>query len=83
MKLSIKCDEAGHICDKSQYKEASLWEKIIHSIHLAYCKACRKHTQDNKKLTHSIEDSDIKWLDEETKEQMNKTLVKEYQQLQI
>ena len=83
MKLSIKCDEAVHICDKTQYKEASLWEKIIHTIHLAYCRACRNHTKDNKKLTHSIEESNIQWLTDEDKKQMNTALSKEYQQLQF
>ena len=27
-KIFVSCDKAAHTCDKSQYNEASLWEKI-------------------------------------------------------
>lgn len=50
-KIFIPCEEANHVCDKSQYKEATLWEKIKLNIHLIYCNACRKYTKKNTKLT--------------------------------
>ncbi len=53
-KLLIPCDEAQHVCDKSQYNEASLLEKIKLNIHLAFCKACQKYTSNNIKLTKSM-----------------------------
>ena len=53
-KLFVSCDKATHTCDKSQYKEASLWEKIKLNIHLIYCKACRKYSANNAKLTKLI-----------------------------
>lgn len=50
-KLFLSCDEANHTCDKTQYNDASLWEKIKLNIHLIYCAACRKYTKNNTKLT--------------------------------
>ena len=46
-KLFLKCDDANHVCDKSQYKEASFIEKIKLTFHLMYCKACRKYSKNN------------------------------------
>jgi len=46
-KFFINCDEATTICDKSQYDEASLFEKIRLSFHLAFCKHCNKYTKQN------------------------------------
>ena len=53
-KIIILCDEANHVCDKTQYKEASLWEKIKLNIHLIYCRACRKYTNKNTQLTKLV-----------------------------
>jgi len=53
-KFIIPCEEANHVCDKTQYKEASLLEKIKLSVHLLYCKACRNYTKNNSKLTKII-----------------------------
>ena len=53
-KIIIPCDEASHVCDKTQYKEATLWEKIKLNIHLIYCRACRKYTKRNSQLTKLV-----------------------------
>ncbi len=50
-KLFITCDEATMICDKSQYNEASLFEKIQINIHFLRCKICKLYTKQNTKLT--------------------------------
>lgn len=76
IKVILPCDEANHVCDKTQYKEASLWEKIKLSIHLIYCKACRKYTSNNAKLTKVITKSEVECLDKDCKEAMKKTLDK-------
>ena len=51
IKLSINCDEATTICDKSQYGEASLMERIRLSLHLAFCRHCKKYTKQNSLMT--------------------------------
>ncbi|WP_418602562.1 hypothetical protein [Hwangdonia sp.] len=74
MKIMMPCEEANHVCDKTQYKEATLWEKIILNIHLIYCRACRKYTKNNSKLTKKIKESKVECLDRKCKESMKKEL---------
>ena len=50
-KIRITCDEATKICDKSQYKESSLSEKIQINIHFLSCKICRLYTKQNTKMS--------------------------------
>ena len=47
----ISCNEATSICDKSQYKEASFWDKIRLSIHLLLCKHCAVYSKQNNTMT--------------------------------
>ncbi|MCL6295646.1 hypothetical protein [Jejuia spongiicola] len=74
IKVVIPCDEANHVCDKTQYKDATLWEKIKLNIHLIYCRACRKYTKNNTKLTKEIKKSKVECLDKKCKESMKKDL---------
>ncbi|MCK8480075.1 glycine dehydrogenase [Psychroserpens algicola] len=75
-KFFIPCKEANHVCDKTQYKEATLWEKIKLNIHLLYCKACRKYTKNNAKLTKLITKKPVV-LDASAKEQLKAAFEKE------
>jgi hypothetical protein len=76
LKIAIPCNEANHVCDKAQYKEATLWDKIKLNIHLIYCRACRKYSQNNAKLTNIVKDSKVTCLDKKCKEVMKKDLIK-------
>jgi len=76
MKFMIPCDEANHVCDKAQYKEASLWEMIKLNLHLMFCKACRSYTKNNTKLTKTIKKADVELLDKQYKEAMKKDFEK-------
>ena len=69
-KMSASCEKANHVCDKTQYKEATLWEKIKLNIHLLYCRACREYTKNNQKLSRAIKKSDVQCLDCKDKETM-------------
>jgi len=50
-KFNITCDQATTICDKSQYKEASLLEIFILKRHFLQCKICKLYTKQNRKLS--------------------------------
>ncbi|WNH08109.1 hypothetical protein [Thalassobellus suaedae] len=76
VKVVIPCDEANHVCDKTQYKEASFWEMIKLNIHLIYCRACRKYTKNNALLTKSITNSKVECLNKDCKEKMKQKLEK-------
>jgi hypothetical protein len=71
-KITIPCDEANHFCDKTQYKESTLLEKIKLNLHLLYCRACRKYTKTNTKLSEAIKTSEVECLDPKCKEAMKK-----------
>ncbi|WP_199240679.1 hypothetical protein KFZ70_07690 [Tamlana fucoidanivorans] len=75
-KFTIPCNEANHVCDKSQYKNASFWEKIKLSFHLIYCRACKDYSSNNKKLSQAIDKSNIDCLDPKCKKAMKKELEK-------
>jgi hypothetical protein len=82
IKLMIPCNEANHVCDKTQYKESSIWDKIKLNLHLIYCKACRKYTKNNAKLSFAIKKSKVQCLDKKCKESMRNELnkaIKEYE----
>ena len=75
-KFIIPCKEANHVCDKTQYKEATLWEKIKLNIHLLYCKACRKYTKKNTQLTKLFSNKRVT-LDSSSKENLQAAFDKE------
>ncbi|WP_299336024.1 glycine dehydrogenase [uncultured Psychroserpens sp.] len=75
-KFFIPCEEANHVCDKTQYKEASLWEKIKLNIHLIYCRACRKYTKNNTKLTKLVTKKPVS-LEASAKESIKSVFEKE------
>lgn len=47
----ISCDEATAICDKNQYGEATLSEKISLGFHLFACKYCKQYSKQNNLMT--------------------------------
>ena len=47
----IKCEEATSICDKSQYGEASFFDRIRLSFHNFLCHRCKLYTEQNKIMT--------------------------------
>jgi hypothetical protein len=81
--LFISCEEAEHICDKSQYGEATLWEKIKLNIRLSWCKITRAYTKRNSVLTKTIKSSKVECLkhheQQELKENFNNKLSKQNQ----
>ena len=53
-KIFISCNEATTICDKTQYGEATLLEKIKLNIHFIRCKFCKMYTKHNTYLTRML-----------------------------
>ncbi len=74
----ISCEEAAVICNKSQYKEASLSEKFKLKLHMLFCRTCAVFSKKNKQLTslmdkariYVMSDSDKKALKKKIKEQL-------------
>ena len=53
--MKLSCDEATKICDKNQYGEASLWDKIRLKFHLFLCKKCGLYSKQNEVMTKCYE----------------------------
>lgn len=73
----VDCSEAATCCDKSQYKEASVIEKVKMLLHLLLCKNCRRYSSRNTKLTKLIEKSNIQTCTEEEKKQWQNKIKEE------
>ncbi len=72
--IFVSCSDANHFCDKNQYKEATFWEKVKLNIHLIYCKACRKYSGNNAKLTKLVKDPKVISINEYEKNAMKERL---------
>ncbi len=75
--IFIKCEEANHVCDKNQYKEASFSEKIKLVVHVIYCAACRKYSMSNTKLTKLVKKSEVDAIEDSEKYKMKALFDKE------
>lgn len=79
-KFKITCDKATTICDKSQYGEASLYEKLQLNWHIFICKICALYSKQNSKMSGIFKDkaknckNEIKCLSQEDKENLKKQL---------
>lgn len=70
----ISCEQASLICNKSQYDEASFFEKLKLRFHLAWCKTCAKHSSKNTQLTSLCQNANLQSLSEKEKLRMKKEL---------
>jgi hypothetical protein len=50
-KLFISCDQATTICDKNQYGEATVLDKLKLGLHFLRCKICKMYTKQNALLS--------------------------------
>jgi len=75
--LFLSHEEAKHICDKSQYNEASFWERIKLTIRLIHCKKSRRYTKNNAKLTKLVNSKEVHAMESNEKESLEALFKKE------
>ena len=80
--LFISCDEAKHICDKAQYREATLWEKLKLNLRYLWCQVTRSYVKKNKKLTSTIKNSKVECLNSIEKQSLLHQFKRELKQQQ-
>lgn len=80
--LFINCEEAALICDKSQYNEATLWERLRLNIRYIYCHLTRSYVKQNKKLSALITDEKVTCMDHTSKDNLKVEFEKELQNQQ-
>ena len=72
----ISCEEAAIICHKTQYKEATFWERVSFKLHLLMCKVCPQFSKKNAQLTSLCEKANLQNLTEKEKLKMKQELQK-------
>lgn len=75
--MMISCEKAVHICDKTQYKEATFVEKLKLKFHLFICKTCSTHSARNTQFTSLCQQANLNSLSEEEKLKMKQQLSKQ------
>ncbi len=70
----ISIEEAKNICDKVQYGEATLAEKLKLNFRLIWCKVTQTYTQKNMKLTTLCESANLKAMDKNKKDDLKRML---------
>lgn len=75
--LFISCEEAKHICDKAQYGEATLWEKIKLKLRLLHCRLTRSYSQNNAQLSSMIKEAQVDCLKFQEKQALKENINKE------
>ena len=71
-KVFISCEEAFEICDKTQYNEATSWEKFKLKLRYLWCSWTKNYVTKNSKLTQTIKNSKVECLKAEEKKQLQK-----------
>ena len=70
----ITCTEAASICNKAEYKEASLVEKLKLQIHLFFCRTCKEYNRRNQKLSLLLQKAKLKACSSEEKAAFKKRM---------
>jgi len=78
-KLLITCEEATAICNKNQYGDASVWDKIRLGLHSLGCVHCKTYSSQNNILTklmgnHTNSCSNSGHLTDDDKTELGKNL---------
>ena len=63
VRMFVACEEAMMCCDKQQYKEASLLEKIKLNVHVLFCRSCMAYSRNNNKLTKLMKRDELASFD--------------------
>ncbi len=72
--MMISCEKAVCICNKTQYKEASVWDILKLRFHIFICKACSKHSHQNNTLTSLCEKAKLVAFSEEEKKKLRESI---------
>lgn len=64
---SSRCEKTTKLCDKREYKEASLREIILINLHVLRCKGCRDYSNKTFRFTENLKKCGLKSLSKNQK----------------
>lgn len=74
----ISCDEAAVICNKSQYNEASLMEKLKFKLHILFCSTCAIFSKKNNQLTSLMDKARIRIMNDSEKKALKQKIEEKF-----
>jgi hypothetical protein len=77
------CEKAAIICNKAQYNEATLVEKIKLKLHIFICQKCSRFSKKNGELTHLCNKARLENLSEKDKQDLKEVLSKTNSKLNL
>lgn len=72
--ILISCKDAAHLCQKKEYREASLMDRVRLRLHLSMCRVCSVFARKNRQLTLLLNRARLTSLQDAEKEAMKKAL---------
>ena len=75
--MMISCKKAALICNRTQYREATRFEKLQLKFHLFICKNCLEFSTRNTEFTSLCDKANLRVLSEAEKRQMHENLQKQ------
>ncbi|VAW13996.1 hypothetical protein MNBD_BACTEROID03-2473 [hydrothermal vent metagenome] len=70
----ISCEEAATLCNKTQYKETTFFERLKLKFHLLVCKTCAKFSKQNTQFTTLCYKANLQSLTEQEKVEMKNAI---------
>ena len=64
---SSRCEKTTKLCDKREYKEASLREIVLINLHVLRCKTCRDYSHKTVRFTQNLRKCSLKSLSQDQK----------------
>ncbi|MFC0604743.1 hypothetical protein [Winogradskyella pulchriflava] len=80
--LFISCDEAKHICDKTQYGEATAWERFKLGLRLMWCRFTKAYSKNNNKLSDAIQKAEVNCLENKERKKLQEKFEQELSKYQ-
>lgn len=75
--ILFKCDDAANVCDRSQYSESTVSERLLMKFHHVICRICREHSALNGKLSRAIKKANLQSFPEHKKRELRKVIQQE------
>ncbi len=75
--LFISCEEAKQICDKTQYGEATGWERLKLGIRLSWCKFTKAYSKNNHKLSNVMKQAEVNCMKKDERDKLQEQFDKE------
>ena len=72
--FGLDCAEAANTCQKVEYREAGIADRLRLKFHLFLCSPCKDYSKKNHRLSHLLEKAKLHSCTREEKEAFRKRM---------